>query len=232
MGKKSLKKQSNATNIGHTVTAETTSQSASTLPVNTNAPETTQLSFFHFITIATTENITEFLEFAATTPDRENLQYLWERTYEDGFEKGRKSLLQSLGRKMEEKFEEGVKKGMDLGCEEGYMVAKESFDNIIREVEAREAPKVDTSNAESQTDPPATTTTSVSTQTKPTTVSTTSQAQTLVKNTVGACSAPTSAVSIQTDALIVTVPLIVFESPVFCLFWQICSWHIAIYFLH
>ena len=25
---------------------------------------------------------------------------------------------------------------------------------------------------------------------------------------------------------------VVFESPVFCLFWQFCSWHIAIYFFH
>jgi flagellar biosynthesis/type III secretory pathway protein FliH len=42
---------------------------------------------------------------------------------------------------MEDKFEEGVERGMDLGCEEGYNVAKEGFDGIVKELKAREARK-------------------------------------------------------------------------------------------
>ena len=63
------------------------------------------LSFFNFITITTTEDIKKALELIATTPESANIIYLWERAYEDGYEKGRKSLLQNLEGKMEEKFD-------------------------------------------------------------------------------------------------------------------------------
>ena len=60
---------------------------------------------------------------------------------------------------MEDKFEEGVKKGMDLGREEGYTVAKEGFDSIVKRLKAREASKNTSSiNSGTQTDPAATTT--------------------------------------------------------------------------
>ena len=141
MAKKSSKqqpRQPNAANIGDTVTIQTTNQPDNAPPVDAHA---TRLSFFHFITIATTEDIKKFLAFTATTPEGENLEYLWERAYEDGYKNGRKSLLQSLERNLEEKFEKGVEKGMDLGREEGYTIAKEGFDEIMKVTRAREATK-------------------------------------------------------------------------------------------
>lgn len=73
----------------------TTSQSVSASQVYTDESATTCLSFFNFLTIAITENIKEFLELAATTPEGANLKQLWERAYEEGYKKGRKSLLQN-----------------------------------------------------------------------------------------------------------------------------------------
>jgi hypothetical protein len=197
-------KQLNAANVGETEKASTTTAAnhpTSIPPVDAHAPATTRLSFFNFLTIATTENVLAFLELAATTPEGANLERLWERAYEEGYEKGRKSLLRNLERKMEERFEEGVERGKDLGREEGYTVAKEAFDDIIKKVKARETPKVDTSEAEAQTDPPSIPTTSISTQT---TFPTTSKARSFVENGVDARLAPTVAVSTQTNALIVT----------------------------
>ena len=129
----------------------------STADFNNPAPPisitTSQLTFSNFLTIATTENIKEFLKFTATTPEGKNLEYLWGRTYKEGYESGQKTVLQNIGRKLEEKIDEGVKRGMDLGCEEGYMVTKEAFDSMIMKIKARNTPKVDTSDADTQTDP-------------------------------------------------------------------------------
>ena len=68
--------------------------------------------------------------------------------------------LPNIERKMEDKFEKGVERGMDLGCEEGYIVAKEGFDSLLEKIKAREAQET-TSSADSctQTDPSPTTTT-------------------------------------------------------------------------
>jgi hypothetical protein len=203
MGKKNQKqqpKQLNATNLGDTATAPITTE------VNTHAPAVTRLSFFNFITIATTDNIKKFLEFAATTPDGENLEHLWERAYEDGFENGRKSLLRNLERKLEDKFEEGVEKGMNIGREEGYTVAKEAFDELINKIRAREVSKIaSTSNSSTQTDPAvtlATTTWPISVQTDPTSASlapySTSGTQT---------SPPASILGTTTDVFIQTNPV-------------------------
>jgi hypothetical protein len=71
----------------------TTSQPASTSQVD--AHTSTRLSFFNFVTIATTESIKYFLALAATTRDGENLLYLWERAYKDGYKSGKRSLLRS-----------------------------------------------------------------------------------------------------------------------------------------
>lgn len=154
------------------ITTVTTSQPASTPQADdAHVPTITQLSFkfSDFLTIANKEDIKKFLRFAATTPEGANLIYLWKRAYDEGYQNGRKAVLQDLGRKMEEKFEEGVQKGMNLGREEGYTVAKEGFDGIIRKLEAREAPKIGTRDACTQMDSPATFSTSVSTQTEATT---------------------------------------------------------------
>jgi hypothetical protein len=111
----------------------------------------------------------------------------------------KKSLLQNLEKKMEKNFDEGVARGMDLGREEGYTIAKEAFDKMINVVKAREAPKVNTSEAGTQTDTPHTTTTSISVQVNTTTLPTTSQAWKFVENGVGTCLAPTVAVTTQMD---------------------------------
>jgi hypothetical protein len=136
-------------------------RSTSQVDADTSAAITTHISFFDFITMATTEDIKKFLKLASTTPEGGNLENLWRRAHIEGYEKGRKNMEKN----MEDRFEEGVRKGMDLGHEEGYTVAKEAFDDIIKVVKAREAPKVDTTNAGTQTDTPTTTATSVSTQT-------------------------------------------------------------------
>ena len=96
-------------------------------------------------------------------------------------------------------FEEGVKKGMDLGQEEGYTVAKEGFDSIVKRLKAREALK-NTSriNSGTQTDLTITTgTTSVSKsmQTNSTSYSTPST-QTTTPYTI---SHPTMDCSVQTN---------------------------------
>ena len=185
MGKKGLKKQPkqpNAANYGDPATAQgitpslitsiTTDQPTSTSQVDSHAPATTRISFFDFITLATTKDIKEFLKLASTTPEGENLGYLWRRAHGEGYEKGRKSLLQDLNKKMEDKFEEGVERGMDLGREEGYTIAKEAFDDIINTVKAREATKkAITTNSGTQT-VSTTTITSIATQTSPLTTPT------------------------------------------------------------
>ena len=170
MAKKKSKqqpKQPNMANVSHTATAQTTSQLASTSRDDAHAPATTQISFFDFITLASTEDVKIFLKLASTTPEGKNLENLWRRAHGEGYEKGRKAVLKDLQKKMDDKFEEGVERGMDLGREEGFTVAKEAFDNIIKVVKARQAPEIDASDASTQTDILMTATTSVSTQTKP-----------------------------------------------------------------
>ena len=189
MARKNSRQQSkkpNAANIGHTATAETINQPASTSRDDVYTPSTiSELSdsgrhsdtesFFDFITLATIEDIRSFLQLASTTPEGKNLKNLWRRAHGEGYEKGRKSLLWDLEKKMEDKFEEGVKRGMNLGREQGYTVAKEGFNSIIKELKAKDTPKTNTSDSGMQTDPPVTISMSVSTQTSPTTCVTTSQ---------------------------------------------------------
>lgn len=141
---------------------KTTNQPAYT----TQVPAMLCHSFFNFFTLVTMDDIKNFLKCAATTPEGENLIYLWKRAYEKGYESGKKSLLQNLEREMEEMFEEGVAKWMNLGHEEGYTIAKDSFDKIIKAVKARETLKASTNSTSTQTDS-ATTMTTVSMQTNP-----------------------------------------------------------------
>src|SRR6266446_2700631 len=117
MAKKSSKNQPKRPT---TANSDNAAPPAGTTEVNAQASAISRLSFLNFVTLAPTDDIKKFLKFAATTPEGENLVYLWKRAYEDGFENGKKSLLQDLGREMEEKFEEGVERGMNLGREQGY----------------------------------------------------------------------------------------------------------------
>jgi flagellar biosynthesis/type III secretory pathway protein FliH len=119
------------------------------LPVDSSrdnkcAPTTTQLLFFKFITLVSTEDIKRFLKLASTTPESEekNLENLWRRAHGEGYENGRKSVLWNLEKKMEENYEEGLERGMDLGWEQGYNIAKVAFNDIVKELKARESRKL------------------------------------------------------------------------------------------
>ena len=210
MAKKSSKtqpKQPSITNLDNTALP------ASTTQTDVQAPATTCCSFFNFVTLATIDDIKNFLNFAATTPKGQNLTHLWQQAYKHGYENGKKLLLQNLERKMEEKFEEGVARGMDLGREEGYTVAKQGFEGIVKALKDREQlKKVSTSDFGTQTVSPHTTTTSISVQTNTTTLPIISQARKFVENGVGTSLTPTVNFSIQSSpGVIDTLPLVTFK---------------------
>ena len=103
---------------------------------------------------------------------------------------------------------------MDLGREEGYTVAKQGFDGIVKALKDREqSEKVSTSNFGTQTDSPHTTTTSISVQTNTTTLPIISQARKFVENGVGTSLTPIVDFSIQTSpGVIHTLPLATFNN--------------------
>jgi hypothetical protein len=78
--------QPNAATLSDTVdtatvptTAIIAGQPSSTAQDDVHAPASTRLSFFNFITMATTEDIKKFLKLASTTAEGENLGNLWRR---------------------------------------------------------------------------------------------------------------------------------------------------------
>ena len=76
-----------------------TSQPSSTSQSDTHASATAtaRQSFFDFITLASTEDVKNFLKLASTTPEGGNLVNIWRRAHREGYEKGRKkSLLHNL----------------------------------------------------------------------------------------------------------------------------------------
>ena len=161
MAKKSTKKQLKQPNVSYTTSISDTaaSQIITTPPVtstvanqpisipqtDTQAPTTTQRSFFDFITLATTEDIKKFLKLANTTLGGKNLENLWRRAHAEGYKKGRKVALKDLEAGLKDKFREGIAKGMDLGREQGYNAAKEAFDEVVKVAKAKETPKPQTS---------------------------------------------------------------------------------------
>jgi hypothetical protein len=202
MAKKGSKNQSKWSNTANN-TAPLVEKAPTPVIITTSQPTNTtrddEHTFFNFITLATTEDIKIFLKLASTTQEGRNLENLWRRAHEEGYEKERKSLLQDLEKKLEDRFEEGVERGMDLGREQGYTVAKEGFDGIIKELKAREASKTCTINTGTQTDTPTATTTSISIQTSPTTLTTTSQARVFVQ-------LETESIGTQTSGYVVQQP--------------------------
>ena len=101
--------------------------------------------------------------------------------------------LQHIGGKREVKLEKGVARRMDLGREEGYALAKQGFDEIIKGLKDKEdSKKISTSNS--------------SMQMNPTTVPAASQAQLFIENRVGTHLLATAAVSIQTCSHIICSP--------------------------
>ena len=127
-------------------------------PSASSSQTSTHVAFRDFIKLADITTINCFLATATSTLESENLEALWKRAYEEGYDNGRKAMLLNLGVKLEEKFEEGVRRGMDLGREEGYTVAKQGFDGIVKKLKDREdSKKVSTSNSSTQTEPTSTT---------------------------------------------------------------------------
>jgi hypothetical protein len=177
MAKKSSKNQPKQPNSASRVnTTEITST-----PITTP----THIVFRNFIKLAEIDTINTFLTATTSTLESENIKLLWERAYEEGYENGRKVVLPVLQRsrtKLEEKLEEGIRRGKDLGREEGYNVAKEGFDRIVRALKAREAPKTCTIDADTQMDPQTTATTSISIQTNPITLAVASPPSELPEN--------------------------------------------------
>jgi hypothetical protein len=163
---------------GKSKTATTSTSELS--PPDMTSP--TRVMFRDFIELADIDTINIFLAATTATSESENLELLWKRAYKEGFENGQKTIqptLQRVGKKLEERFEKGVAKGMDLGREEGYTIAKEAFDNMVMQLKTRDAPKINTNDTSTQTDPPTTATASISVQTNPTMFAATSQSPTL-----------------------------------------------------
>ena len=157
MAKTSLKNQLKQQNMANTTGSLLVNTDLATTtkiipPDVTSSP--THVTFHDFIKLANIETINHFLVAATSTLESENIETLWKREYDEGYKNGRKSVLQDLGRKMEGKFEEGVMRGKDLGCEEGYMIAKEAFNRMVMKLKARETLKTSTIDVDTQMDTP------------------------------------------------------------------------------
>jgi hypothetical protein len=155
---------------------ETTTNLSESHPDDT--PSRTNVAFRDFIKLADIDTINSFLSATTSILESENLEVLWKRAYEEGYERGRKMLLEDIRREMEDMYDEGLARGKDLGREEGYTIAKEAFDNMVMQLKARDAPKISTNDTSTQTDPLTTATASISVQTNPTTFADTSQSPT------------------------------------------------------
>ena len=99
----------------------------------------------------------------------------------------KKGILKRSGKR------DGLARGMDLDREEGYTLAKQGFDGIIKGLKDREdSKKISTSNSGMQMNP--------------TTVPAVSQAQMFVENMVGTHLLATAAVLVQTCPHIICSP--------------------------
>jgi hypothetical protein len=168
MAKKGSKNQTKQPIVANRADTSLLIDTDSAATTKTTPPDNTHVAFHDFIQLADIETIHHFLAATTSTLESKNLEVLWNRAYKEGFESSQKAvqpILQRLGIKLEEKYQKGVAKGMDLGREEGYTVAKEAFDKMVKALRARETPKASTTDAGTQTDSLATTSTSVSTQT-------------------------------------------------------------------
>ena len=210
MAKKSSKHQSKLANTA-TTDPEITEEPAPTeitapatsLPVSIPSPSS-------YKPITDSVSIERLVGLAKDSAPDSALGIVWKHAYEEGYQNGRLALLQNLEKKLDEKYKQGEKEGIKKGKEKYYgkgIVEGES-EEYKRWTKAGHNDRcfkstVIRDDASTQTDAPATATSSVSTQT---TFPTTSQARSFVENGVGARLALTAAVSIQTDAIIVTAP--------------------------
>ncbi|KAF8801007.1 hypothetical protein BYT27DRAFT_7116220 [Phlegmacium glaucopus] len=116
------------------ITAPTTEKSPSSTTTATTAPtahETTAAcnAFCQFIEIADLKSIKKFLNTAASFPENENLEILWDRAYNEGYNEGRRALLRSLEKKLDDEYDKGYRIGVEeskvkhfkMGLEDGQM---------------------------------------------------------------------------------------------------------------
>jgi len=81
-------------------------------PVNAPAPAIANcIAFRTFIELADLESIKHFLTTAASTPEGRNLEYLWDRA----FEEGQRALLQRLDKKLNDADDRGYSRGFEEG---------------------------------------------------------------------------------------------------------------------
>ena len=108
------------------ITATTTTRST---PANT-CPETqaARQKFREFIEIANLETIKIFLSTTFSVPESENLELLWDRAFEEGYDAGRRKLLSTLDKKLDEADERGYERGVEeskikyfkMGLDDGH----------------------------------------------------------------------------------------------------------------
>ena len=108
------------------ITATTTTRST---PANT-CPETqaAHQKFREFIEIADLETIKTFLSTTFSVPKSENLELLWDRAFEEGYDTGQRKLLSTLDKKLDEADERGYERGIEeskikyfkMGLDDGH----------------------------------------------------------------------------------------------------------------
>jgi len=87
-----------------------------TSPLYTSSTEPiTHIVFREFIKLTNLKSIKHFLITAAFTPEGWNLEYLWDRAFEEGCTAGRCLLVQTLEKKLEEAFNDGYQRGFKEG---------------------------------------------------------------------------------------------------------------------
>jgi len=122
-----------------TANAAVASPTNGNMSTSTASKSTTACDFHSFLEMADCKSIAQFCNWASTTSDSENLRLLWIHTLNEGkkwvIKQGRKLGIEE-GRKLG--IDEGIKKGMNLGHEEGYLVAKEGFERVIKAKEVLE----------------------------------------------------------------------------------------------
>jgi len=83
-----------------------------TVPLNiSSSAPATHVEFREFIELADFKSIKFFLATAASTSEGQNLEYLWDRA----FEEGKQALLQTLDRKLDDADNRGYKRGFEEG---------------------------------------------------------------------------------------------------------------------
>src|SRR6266567_194879 len=92
-------------------TLPTPAASTSVPPTSASTTPATHVTFCEFIELADLKTIKLFLITAASTPEGQNLESLWDRA----FEEGQCALLQRLDKKLDDADDRGYKRGFEEG---------------------------------------------------------------------------------------------------------------------